>query len=73
MNNKTIAGLAGFLGTVFLILAIVYFATPAQSLPHFFPGYESGLDKIHVKHGIALVILAFGAFSVAWFQGGKKN
>lgn len=53
------------LGVVSLIVAAVYFLVPADSLPGFFPGYESGVMRMHIKHGIVsgilgLVLLATG-------------
>ncbi|HEX4838566.1 MAG TPA: hypothetical protein VFV03_08600, partial [Solirubrobacteraceae bacterium] len=45
------------LGVVLVIVAIVYFADPAHSLPSFFPGHVSVSDAEaghhHTKHGIA--------------------
>jgi hypothetical protein len=40
------------LGVVFLIVAAVYFVTPADQLPGFFPGHEAGVTHAHIKHGI---------------------
>lgn len=53
----------GFLG-----LAIYYWVTPAGSLPHNFPGYEAGSTHVHLKHGLASLILAIGSGIVAWFS-----
>ena len=53
------------LGVVLLVVAAVYFLVPADQLPSFFPGHETGLARIRTKHGIAsgvagLVLLAAG-------------
>ena len=53
------------LGVVLLVVAAVYFLVPADQLPGFFPGHETGLDRIRAKHGIAsgvagVVLLAAG-------------
>jgi hypothetical protein len=53
------------LGVVLLVVAAVYFLVPADQLPSFFPGHETGLARIRSKHGIAsgmagLVLLAAG-------------
>jgi len=61
------------LGVVFLALAILYFVTPAQSLPHWLPGYVADSTKIHIKHGLASMILAVGCGILAWFSLGKKQ
>jgi hypothetical protein len=55
-------------GAALIVIAIVYFAEPAKSLPGFFPGHEAGSTHHHVKHGIAAVLLGAGAFVLAWFQ-----
>lgn len=53
------------LGVVLLIVAAVYFLMPADQLPGFFPGHETGVTRMHYKHGIVagvagLVLLAVG-------------
>ena len=40
------------LGVIFLIAAAMYFLVPADSLPTFFPGHETGLMRIRAKHGM---------------------
>jgi hypothetical protein len=60
------------LGVIFVGLAIYYWVTPAGSLPHFFPGYQSGSTHVHLKHGLAALILAVGCGILAWFSLGKK-
>jgi hypothetical protein len=55
------------LGVVLLVVAAVYFLVPADQLPSFFPGHETGLARIRTKHGIAsgvagLVLLAAGVW-----------
>ena len=72
MNKRTMMGLAYAGVGVFVILAVVYFATPANHLPHFFPGYAASSTKVHVKHGIACLVLAIGCGVLGWFAGGPK-
>jgi hypothetical protein len=55
------------IGVVLLVVAAVYFLVPADQLPSFFPGHETGLARIRTKHGIAsavagLVLLAAGVW-----------
>ena len=57
------------LAVVFAIIAVVYFAMPAGSLPSFFPGFEPGSARVHVKHGVAALAVAVVLFGVAWFVG----
>ncbi|HUD05790.1 MAG TPA: hypothetical protein VMR18_02660 [Candidatus Saccharimonadales bacterium] len=61
------------LGLIFLALAIYYWVTPAGSLPHFMPGYQAGSKHVHLKHGLAALVLAIGCGILAWFQSGKKK
>jgi hypothetical protein len=55
------------LGVVLLIVAAVYFLVPADQLPSFLPGHETGLARVRMKHGIAsgvvgLVLLGAGVW-----------
>jgi hypothetical protein len=59
--------IANLLGIVLLIIAAVYFLVPADQLPGFFPGHETGATRMHYKHGIAsavigLVLLGMGVW-----------
>jgi hypothetical protein len=56
------------LGVVLLVIAAVYLLVPADQLPSFFPGHETGLDRVRTKHGIAsgvagLALLAAGVWT----------
>ena len=56
---------ATLLGMILIVLAIVYFTLPAESLPGFLPGHEAGVTRMHFKHGMAsaaagIVLLAVG-------------
>lgn len=59
---------AAIIGVLLLIVALVYWAEPASSLPGVFPGHEAGSDHHHVKHGIAAAVVAVALFAYAWFQ-----
>jgi hypothetical protein len=55
------------LGLVLIVIAAIYFLMPADSLPSFFPGHETGLARMRYKHGIVtgvvgVVLLAIGQF-----------
>jgi amino acid permease len=60
-------------GIVCLGLAAVYWTTPAGSLPSWLPGFIAGSAVVHVKHGIAALIIALAAFVFAWFGIGKRT
>jgi hypothetical protein len=52
-----------------LILAALYFALPADSLPAWLPGYEAGMTRARVKHGIAAAAAGAVLCFVGWFVG----
>jgi NADH:ubiquinone oxidoreductase subunit 5 (subunit L)/multisubunit Na+/H+ antiporter MnhA subunit len=64
------------LGILLVVVAIIYFAEPAHSLPSFFPGHVSSTSSEathhHTKHGIAALVVALACFVFAWFQTGPK-
>ncbi len=65
------------LGVVLVVVAIIYFVSPAHSLPSFFPGHASAgsseANHHHTKHGLAALIVALACFAFAWFQTGPKT
>ena len=73
MNNKIITAIAVILGLALIAIALVYFTTPAASLPSFFPGFDLTTTKIHLKHGIASLLLGLAAFAYAWFNTKPKS
>ena len=73
MGKKFLLISAVTVGVLFIIISVIYFTTPAKSLPMFFPGFDSALTKTHFKHGIGTLLLGFGAFIFAWFKTGKKS
>jgi hypothetical protein len=72
MNKKLQVWGGGILGVLFVILAVVYWTTPAGSLPTFFPGYVVASTVVHFKHGLASLILGAACLIFAWFGTGKK-
>jgi hypothetical protein len=63
---KTIAYI---LGIVLIIVAGIYLAVPADSLPSFFPGHEAGLGRVRLKHGIASGAVGVVLLAIGWFVG----
>ncbi|HEV8462989.1 MAG TPA: hypothetical protein VGQ38_20050 [Gaiellaceae bacterium] len=72
-NDRLLVALALIIGTILIIVAIVYWVEPAKSLPGFFPGHEAGSDHHHVKHGIAAFLVGLACFAFAWFRSGPKR
>ena len=71
--RKWLVALAVVLGIVLVVIAAVYWAEPARSLPSFFPGHEAGSSHHHVKHGIAAFLVGLACFVFAWFNTGPKK
>jgi ammonia channel protein AmtB len=63
--------LLAVVGAALLAIAIVYWVTPAGSLPSFFPGHLAGSTQIHVKHGVAALVAAILVGLGAWFSSAK--
>jgi hypothetical protein len=60
---------AYLLGALLIVVAIVYFVVPAESLPSFFPGHEPGMTRVRLKHGIASGVVGVILLAVGWFLG----
>ena len=69
-NNRALVWLAVLAGVALIVLAVVYWAEPAKSLPSWIPGHEAGSGHHHVKHGIASFLVGLACLVYAWFQTG---
>jgi len=67
MKNPLVP-IATILGFVFVVLAVMYFFTPAGSLPSFVPGYQIGSQVMHYKHALLSLILGVLLFVYVWFK-----
>jgi len=76
-NMRKLVVPAVILGVVMIVVAVVYFVTPAHSLPSLFPGHVSAgnveAGHHHTKHGIAALVVALACFAFAWFQTGPRT
>lgn len=74
-RNAPVAVTIGLLlfGALFIVVAIVYFTSTANSLPSFFPGHQAGSTKHHNKHGIVMIALAALCWIGAWFTTGRRS
>jgi hypothetical protein len=72
-NDRLLVALAVLAGIVLVVIAIVYWAEPARSLPGFFPGHQAGSGHHHTKHGIAAFLVGLACFAFAWFRSGPKR
>lgn len=57
------------LGVILLIIAAVYFMTPADQLPSFMPGHEAGVARMHTKHGIIAGVAGIVLLVAGWWSG----
>ena len=72
-NNRLLVALGVIVGVALIVLAIVYWAEPAGSLPSWIPGHEAHSGHHHVKHGIASFLVGLALLVYAWFQTGPKR
>ena len=75
MNTRhpAVIALAVAFGIAFIVLAIVYWAEPAGSLPAWIPGHTAGSGHHHVKHGIASFLVGVALLVYVWFQTGDRT
>jgi hypothetical protein len=72
-SSRLLAMLAVLAGLLLIVVAIVYWAEPARSLPSFFPGHQGGSNHHHTKHGIAAFLVGLACLVFAWFQTGPQR
>ncbi len=73
LNHALVITVAVAAGIALIVLAVVYWAEPAGSLPAWIPGHEAGSGHHHVKHGIASFLVGAALLVFAWFQTGKRG
>jgi len=71
-SPRVVAALALVVAVALFVVAAIYWAEPARSLPSWFPGHKSGSSHHHVKHGLAAFIVGLAALVLAWFQSGPR-
>jgi uncharacterized membrane-anchored protein YitT (DUF2179 family) len=59
------------IGVILIVVAAVYFLVPADSLPTFFPGHETGLMRVRIKHGILSGAVGILLLALGWWMGRK--
>jgi hypothetical protein len=69
-RRRLLVWLALVAGVALIVIAVVYWAEPAKSLPSFFPGHQAGSAHHHVKHGIASFFVGLACLVFAWFNTG---
>jgi preprotein translocase subunit SecY len=71
LGRKVLAVILGVIALIFIVVAIIYIAEPASSLPSFIPGHIAGSTGHHPLKAtgslVAGIIFAVGAwFTVAY-------
>ena len=72
-KSRLLTAAAVALGIALIVVAAIYWAEPAKSLPGFFPGHEKGSGHHHTKHGIAAFLVGLACLVFAWFRSGPKR
>jgi hypothetical protein len=67
-RSRILVWLAVLAGIALIVLAGLYWAEPAKSLPSWIPGHQGGSGHHHVKHGIAAFLLGLACLVFAWFR-----
>jgi hypothetical protein len=57
------------LAVILIVVAAVYLLIPADSLPAFLPGYEAGLTRPRMKHGLAAGAAGVVLLILGWIIG----
>lgn len=57
------------LGLALIAVAAMYLLVPADALPSFFPGHETGLARIRMKHGLVSGAVGVVLIAIGWFMG----
>ena len=71
-TSRALTIAAVVVGVLLIAVAVVYWVDSAKDLPSFFPGHDAASSTVHVKHGIAALVLGLGFLVFAWFQTGPK-
>jgi len=56
-------------GIALIVIAGIYFVTPADTLPSFFLGHKAGVMRVHVKHGIVAGAAGLVMPALGWWLG----
>ena len=59
------------IGVILIVVAAVYLLVPADALPAFFPGHETGLMRVRAKPGMLAGALGIVLLALGWWMGRK--
>ena len=63
---------AYLLGIALIVIAVVYFVTPADHLPSFFPGYDPAVARAHMKHAVLSGVIGVVLLAIGWILGRRS-
>ena len=72
-QSRLLTAVAVIIGVALIVVAVIYWAEPADSLPGFFPGHDAHSSTHHIKHGIAAFVVGLACLAFAWFQSGRRS
>jgi drug/metabolite transporter (DMT)-like permease len=72
-TRRLVAAVAVVVGILLIVVAAIYWAEPAKSLPSFFPGHSRHSPHHHVKRAIAALIVAAIFLVLAWVQARRDR
>ena len=61
------------LGIILIVVGAIYLWLPADQLPSFMPGYETGLARVRMKHGLAAGAVGVVLLIVGWWMGRSRG
>ncbi len=67
--NRAITAVLTVVAVILMVIAVIYFAVPASSLPSFMgrlPSSLPGSDVHRVKRGVAALVVGLLALGAAW-------
>jgi hypothetical protein len=71
---RILAAVLFVLGAIALIVAVLYFALPAHSLPSFLPGRVAHINGHRNRRGIGALVVAILLLAIgAWASRGAKQ
>ncbi len=57
------------LGLILIAVGAVYLYLPADHLPNWMPGFDAGLARPRMKHGLAAGGVGIVLVAIGWFFG----
>jgi amino acid permease len=72
-SRRLLVVIVAVVGIALLVVAAIYWAEPAKSLPSFFPGHSRHSPHHHVKRAVAALIVGLLFLVFAWLQARPRR